>query len=286
MRTGIALWNHKDKGFLEKVEFFAANGFRAVSALGGQFVQIDEATGDGLAELLRRHDLAFTIHHKLPSDEKPPTPEEFPSHLDVFLRWQRRHRLLTGLTFDVGPDPDVWMPHLRETLSAFRDEEVFICCEDFPLTDAARAKLGGLEKEFPRLGILVDLGHMNLRLTARRGDACVAPAPACSAPADVERYLRAIPLPIRELHVHNNDGLRDQHQHLGSGTLPVAVAGATLRAMKFDGISTIEFVPSWNDIPSPEGCELALASARQWESALGAGGGSGVARFQGKEPPR
>ena len=260
MKMGIALWNHREKGFLEKVEFFAANGFRAVSALGGQFVRIDEATGDALAELLRRHDLAFTIHHKLPSDDKPPTPEEFPSHLDMILRWQRKHRLLTGLTFDVGADPDVWMPHLRSTLEAFRGEDTFIGCEDFPLNDAARVRLGGLEKEFPRLGILVDLGHMNLRLTKSLG--------RTPAPADIEGYLRAIPLPVRELHVHNNDGLRDQHQHLGVGTLPVAAAGATLGAMKFDGISTIEFVPSWNDIPSPEGYELALASARIWEDAL------------------
>jgi sugar phosphate isomerase/epimerase len=260
MRIGIAVWNHKGMGFLEHVEYFARAGFRAVSALGAQFVQIDEETGDRLAELLRRHGLAFTIHHKLPGDEKPPTPEEFPSHVDIFLRWQLRHGLLTGLTFDVGADPDVWLSHLRRTLEAFRDEEAFVCCEDFPLNDDAGARLGGLDREFPRLGILVDLGHMNLRIT--KAD------PAQDMPRAVERYLRAIPLPIRELHVHNNDGARDQHQHLGAGTLPVAAAGATLRELAFDGISTIEFVPGWNDIPSPEGYELARASARTWDDAL------------------
>ncbi len=269
MKIGVALWNHREKDLAEKIGFFSANGFRAVSALGGQFVQLDEATGDALAELLRRHDLAFTIHHKLPCGDKPPSPAEFPSHVETFLRWQRRHGLLTGLTFDVDAErADEWRPHLRSTLEAFRDEDTFICCEDFPLNDAARARLGGLDREFPCLGILVDIGHMNLRLTARTGDACVAPTRNGPTSDDVDRYLRAIPLPIRELHVHNNDGLRDQHQHLGAGTLPVAAAGRALAAMRFDGISTIEFVPSWNDIPSPKGYELALASAKTWEHAL------------------
>ena len=275
MRMGVALWNHRDKDLVEKVEFFAAAGFQAVSALGGQFVQLDEPTGDALAAALRRHDLALTVHHKLPYGSKPPTPEEFPAHLDAVLRWQRRHRLLTGFTFDVDASLfDQWLPHLRETLSAFRGEDTFIACEDFPLDAAARERMGGLDREFANLAILVDLGHMNLRLTKALGQTLGTSAPQSGealrgrSAADVERYLRAIPLPIRELHVHNNDGLRDQHQHLGAGTLPIAAAGRTLHAMGFDGISTIEFVPSWNDIPSAEGYPLALESAETWANAL------------------
>ena len=266
MRTGVALWNHREKELVEKVEFFADAGFRAVSALGGQFVAMDEPAGDALAECVRRRGLAFTIHHKLPYGEKPPSPGEFPSHVETFLRWHRRHGLLTGLTFDVDAACfDEWLPHFRQALEAFRGEEVFVACEDYPLDENQRTRLGGLEREFPNLAVLIDLGHMNLRLVKALGRTPTDP--------EVERYLRAIPLPIRELHVHNNDGLRDQHQHLGQGTLPVAAAGKTLGAMKFDGISTIEFVPGWNDIPSADGYGLAVASARTWERALAKGPG-------------
>jgi len=261
MRTGVALWNHREKDLLEKLEFFADAGFRAVSALGGQFVTMDDETGDRLAEGLRRRSLAFTIHHKLPYGEKPPTSAEFPSHVETFLRWQRRHGLLAGLTFDVDAEMfEQWLPHLRHTLEAFRGEDVFVACEDFPLTEEARRRMGGMDREFPRMAVLIDLGHMNLRLTKELG--------RVPAPGDVERYLRAVPLPIRELHVHNNDGLADQHQHLGAGTLPVKAAGAALHSMGFDGISTIEFVPSWNHIESPAGYDLALASAEAWRKAL------------------
>jgi hypothetical protein len=261
MRTGIALWNHAGESDAEKAALFADAGFRAASSLGARFVAMNDDAGDRLAEVVRARGLAFTVHHRLPYGDKPPLPAEFPGHIERILRWQRRHGLLTGLTFDVDAAMfDAWAPHLRATLEAFRGEETFVACEDFPLDAAALAKLGGMEKAFPHLAILIDLGHMNLRLTKALGRTPSA--------EEVEKYLRAIPFPIRELHVHNNDGLRDQHQHLGAGTLPFAAAGRTLAAMGFDAISTIEFVPSWNDVPADKGRELAVASARTWEQAL------------------
>jgi len=261
MRTGIAVWNFKEKGLLENIEQFARAGFRAVSHVGGQFVKLDDDTLTGLADLLHRHERAFTIHHKLPDPGDPEECDAFAPQTDIIRQFHDERHPLAGLTFDTWYDIGRLLPHLRYALETFADTDVFICCEDFPLNEEQRLLLDGLDETYPNLGILIDLGHLNLRVTKEDPEQDMAAA--------VRRHLRAVPLTIRELHVHNNDGLSDQHQRLGVGTLPVEAAAAQLREIGFDGISTTEFVPEWNDIHGREAYDLAIDAARQWELLLG-----------------
>jgi len=262
MRTGIAVWNFKEKGLLENVEHFARAGFRAASHVGGRFVKLDDDALAGLADTLHRHELTFTVHHKLPDPGNPEECDAFAPQMDKIRQFHDERHPLAGLTFDTWYDIDQLLPHLRYALEAFRDTDVFVCCEDFPLDETQRRLLDGLDETFPNLGVLIDLGHLNMRVTKENPDQDRADA--------VRRHLHAVPLTIRELHVHNNDGLRDQHQHLLAGTLPVAAAAAVLREIGFDGISTIEFVPEWNDIRGREAYDLAVTCGRTWEETLGA----------------
>ncbi|HUW56425.1 MAG TPA: TIM barrel protein [Planctomycetota bacterium] len=263
MRTGVALWGYGKVPLPENVAFFAGAHFHAGSILGTDVWKHDEDTVRRFVTLLELHDVALTVHHKLPDPEDPEAPESFRREIDLIRTWHDRHGVLTGLTFDAPGDKARLMPHLRRVLEAFRDTDVFICCEDFPLNEEQHRILDGLDDAFPNLGVLIDLGHLNMRVTVEDPEQDRAGA--------VRRHIRAVPLPIRELHVHNNDGVSDQHRHLLEGTLPVDAAGAALREVGFDGISTLEFMPEWSNVRGREAYDLALASRDLWENALGPG---------------
>ena len=55
-----------------------------------------------------------------------------------------------------------------------------------------------------------------------------------------EEYLSNVPVPITEVHVHDNDGTRDAHRPLGTGTNDIQAAARGLSRAGFDGTCTIE----------------------------------------------
>ncbi len=87
--------------------------------------------------------------------------------------------------------------------------------------------------DIPDLGLLIDIGHLNLyvRRMGKRAD----------------EYIEALPLAIHELHLHDNDGVRDYHLPLyprQGSILPImgdVVSG--LKKKGFDGIVTLEVIP-------------------------------------------
>jgi len=86
-------------------------------------------------------------------------------------------------------------------------------------------------------GMLLDVGHLKIILAA-----------AGAGPAGVEDYLAAIPLPIWEVHVHDNDGKLDQHRPPADGEW----LGRVLRCVRRRGDGptlTVEAKPekgAWN----------------------------------------
>jgi sugar phosphate isomerase/epimerase len=63
---------------------------------------------------------------------------------------------------------------------------------------------------------------------------------------DVGDYISRLPLPIIEVHVHDNRGDRDSHEPLGAGDTPFPAVAGALMAVGFDGVSTIEIAPSFH----------------------------------------
>lgn len=107
---------------------------------------------------------------------------------------------------------------------------------------------------FPDLGLLLDFGHLNMHLGAEA--------------TRVADYVAALPLPILDLHLHDNDGVADQHLALGESQLPLAEVGAALRARGYDGPATMEVWPHGEglDAAVPEDTEKlrrTLALARE-----------------------
>ena len=109
--------------------------------------------------------------------------------------------------------------------------------EDFPETAAAfrfyRENLAPLAAT-SRFGILVDVGHLNL---SRRQY-------GYHTDVTTEEYFAGLPLPLLEVHLSDNHGKRDEHLPLGAGDIDFHAVARGLAQLGFDGLSTIEIVPS------------------------------------------
>jgi sugar phosphate isomerase/epimerase len=81
----------------------------------------------------------------------------------------------------------------------------------------------------PGLGLLLDLGHLNIHLHS----------PAAGT-KDPEIFIRQLAVEIHEVHITDNLGQRDEHRHLGYGNLDLGAAMRGLRAVGFRGPLVVE----------------------------------------------
>jgi sugar phosphate isomerase/epimerase len=139
---------------------------------------------------------------------------------------------------------------------------VRLAIEDFPLDNAAkdffREELGEVYGD-SRTGILVDVGHLHLRRSQSRHFAALS----------VADYFARIPVPIVELHLHDNDGNKDQHGHFGFGTVPLGEVAQAVTGIGFDGMSTIEIAPGFHGSTPEASWDKAVASLKKWRELLG-----------------
>jgi sugar phosphate isomerase/epimerase len=237
MRHAVATWPFMEPGvsLARRIEQFADMGFDGLSFLPRQVLEPDEAEARDLIALLRERSLVATVH-----GDFHVTPAEVERVLE------RLGPALKCLTFDAAT---TWhalgrfydAPRMARLLAhverCSRGSELRFAVEDFPLNAAAldhyRDGLGDA-LDSPRFGVLIDVGHMNLRI----GEG------AYFAGLTVEQYLTGVPLPIVEVHLHDNAGGRDSHGPFGSGNIRFEEVAAGLRAARFEGVSTIEIAPS------------------------------------------
>ena len=259
MRYGIAVWNYQqeDEPLDGLVEEFAGFGFDAVSFLPSQLVSCEPETAAALLALLRERGMAATVHGNFEM-----------TRADVATILERFGDRLAAVTMDAAMTADScghfydaprMAALLREVEEATRERGLRFGVEDFPLDSRAlehyRGDLAPI-LDCPRYGALIDLGHLNLR---RRGTAYFARL----SPAD---YIRRVPLPIIEVHVHDNEGQRDSHGHIGFGNVPFEEIAQGLRDIGFDGISTIEIAPSFHGSTPAESRPRARESLEKWRA--------------------
>jgi sugar phosphate isomerase/epimerase len=120
----------------------------------------------------------------------------------------------------------------------------------------------GWTEKHPHLGVLIDLGHMNLRLREPKHD------PQPLRPGAIETYLRGIPWEISEVHVHSNDGTKDQHAPPYAPNADLVTAAGVLREIGFQGVSTIEFAPLWCGMAEEEIIPALRRSLQFWRDLL------------------
>jgi sugar phosphate isomerase/epimerase len=242
VKFGWAIWNMRGGSQSQ------ADRCRLARELGLDFVSFNTSPqhwgksnpgGEaGTPELLASLGLEWTVHAGLPAA----AAEEGFGFLEETLDFARRAGPPLAVSFDpvcLGEKPDrryAPEPTARALARAFDvlgRLETRIALENSP-RNCDPALFEPLAARFTGLGMLLDTGHLNMFLN---GDA-----------GAIAAYLDALPLPVLDLHVHDNDGEGDQHLALGDGTLPYADLFSALRARGYAGLVTAEVTPELNGL--------------------------------------
>lgn len=250
MKNGLAIWHYPHRTIAQNVRFFAKNGFEALSLNGNRFVSaLQRGEGEEIASAVKESGTVLTVHYCLPRSHNENDVAAFYNGIDLIEDWNQKHRLISVLSFDV-------LQPIRDNIGAYIDyvmmhtEDCRVALEDFGLTPQERAQIAHLKGD-PRFGYLVDIGHMYIRLCGKNqsGKALFTNRPDECPPTEkpdlaaFERAFASKEFPIFEIHLHNNDGVRDHHLFLEEGTLDVAVIARLLN--NFEGILTIESAPGF-----------------------------------------
>jgi sugar phosphate isomerase/epimerase len=258
MRYATAIWNYTepDVRLVDLVREFVGFGYDTISFSSSQFGDPDHEMREAAA-LVHAEDLRVTVHCAFDFGV-----EGAQTAMDLF-----GDRLL-AITFDPLSEVDScgssfataqMAPVLADILSRSQSSAVRVAIEDLPLDmralDHYRADLGPLLAS-DRYGMLLDVGHFNLRV--RRW--------SYFAGLSVGEYIARIPVPVVEAHLHDNSGEGDRHGHFGFGNIDFAAVAEGLKAVGFDGVSTIEIAPSFHDSTPAESKPHAKASLEQWKA--------------------
>ncbi len=237
MHHAVAIWNLREEGrsLIRSVGDYAGFGFDTISFLPRDILRLEKTEARGLKELMEKRGLSATIHGNfdLARDDAARLVEFFPGRLKCLTFDAARTETSLGLTFDTARMAGL----LTEVAARSHDTDIRFGVEDFPLDGRAlehyRRDLAPF-LDHPRFGALMDIGHMNMRL--RRG--------AYFAGLGAAEYLARVPVPIIEVHLHDNGGEGDTHSCFGDGNVNFAEVARGLREIGFDGVSTIEIAPS------------------------------------------
>ncbi len=262
MRYAIAIWNYcwNAEQLVGAVNDFANAGFDTISFHPDQFAGAGADQLPAVIETLRRRALNATVHGSVAMEPRvmATLAGAFGETLRVFSMDSALCQDSRGTLHDARRIAAA-LTHLQELTHG---TDVWIAVEDFPLDSTALEFFAGeLQGVYhhPRTGILVDVGHMHMRMRSAGSFAGMS----------VADYFSRLPVPLVEVHLHDNNGERDQHGHFGYGSVPFGEIAAALRAQRFDGISTIEVAPALHNRPPHESKPDALASLTQWRQFMG-----------------
>ena len=103
--------------------------------------------------------------------------------------------------------------------------------ENWPKPEAGTPKALGriLKRVHGEVGILLDTGHLNMAI---HSNWCRAKSP--------EEFVRRLPAPVLEVHLHDNHGADDEHLPPGAGTADLTALLEALKHSGFDGPVTLE----------------------------------------------
>lgn len=212
-------------------------------------------------QLGQHYDIAYGLHTASfvnTAELMPQVRDAAEAHLIEYIRLAKRLAaeycvIHCGFHFSLFPDA-VMMALLQTLRAAVEVAEVL----EMPLVienmnrvhpDCEIVYLGvtldELQRVFteipsPFLGLALDVGHAHL------------------LPEGVDPWLTAFPEQIAHLHLHDNDGVLDQHLPIGEGNIPYPAILEDLQAIGFTGTGTLE-------VRFPD---AALASLRQLTAYL------------------
>jgi sugar phosphate isomerase/epimerase len=236
---GMALWLLRGRRMADRVQWCIDHGF-AGGALLQDVITADSAERAEAAALMRQEGFALTYHGNVHQHLRDGAlNEDFVKILiDDVLWWHEN----AGGVHSCCSDP---------IHRGSREQRAFDVPVNHRLVELLGEGLGsrgihvGLENGFggpgcyqsiedfrtfaqecagiPNLAILLDTGHLHLHLQGRPG---------------IGQFIRQIPLPIAEVHVTDNHGLKDEHK--AHGTIDFVDMAAGLRDVSYNGPITVE----------------------------------------------
>lgn len=267
---GLAIWNFLEGSLANRIERCAKAGFNAVSLSGGDACALCKGATPEVENAIMKHSLAVAFHPSFMAGDEIISSDILLADFESFVKWNQRTCALhtvnydaaTGLVNGVKDYLAYEMHHvLKKMLSMSNGEGFSVGVEDWPRNNGQLDDVYDLQA-YSHYGMLLDLGHMNMRVS----DHDNPDLPFSEKAARL--YLDRINLPINELHVHNNDGKRDLHSSPSAGTADMKTLGAMLRRRGVQGISTIELVPAWNGMDDEEGWKAAEDALDFWNEVF------------------
>jgi len=246
MRIGVATWGIEGGDIVAKVERFAELGFGAVSFYPPQFAEVDDRIDD-LSGVLDRLDIEMTFHLGVGAADAKDEAPDLEGQFALIARCQERSGRVRCATFDPGYflesqtgkyfALDATVAALKLALGALSPHAIPVGIETW-LISMQLEQLQEIQEGVgdDRLGLLLDIGHLNIGL--HTGE---LKAGSC------EEYISQQPFRIIELHVHDNDGVKDEHWPLGKGNLDLGRMMSAIVQSGFDGVATVEVMPDVED---------------------------------------
>ena len=275
MKLGFSSCCYPHRNLLENLLFAKEQGFDFVECMN---IHIDEILQSAdltetLNNRLRELPMGLTIHHALPPPDNDGKVAVFKQSIQRIYAWLTANSgLAQVLSFDTWVDRQASLPLLLWVLEMFKDMDIPIATEDYPL-NARDAESWKEAMAYPHFCILSDLAHTNVRLcdTGDQKIWCLwnegenLPLPAGDNSAEAfENALRKKPRPSVEIHIHNNNGLQDQHLSISDGTADYSKIVPVLKKIGFDGLVNIETTPTIHGIFGEEADKILLADRDLW----------------------
>jgi len=251
VRIGCATWMMGVSTLPESIQRAVECGARAVSFL--MTPQKYQRPGDEqkILDLVGRHDLDVTCHNTLGRAEEEPDPlPRLQDEIDDIIEWHAASGRVRCVSFDPashearpGEEPIIDIEKTIELLKYTTDRlwrrGIPTAVENWlgnSNIDAFEATKQGVGNE--ALGALVDLGHLNIAVNT-----------GITRGLSADEFITRMPLTIREVHVHYNDGIHDLHAPLEPHSIVIEQAVRALARRGFNGIATIEHGRS-GDLPA------------------------------------
>lgn len=244
--VGMAFWLLSGGSGPERVAWLAAQGFQSLSLLINDPDAGDPARDD-TARAIRDSGLLASCHPNYQCAVKPDgslDADRIRRLNDQVLAWHAH----AGGMYAACSDPIV-VPtaHGDTVFSTERNRELMQMAADafrpagirfgWENTFGAPDRCQSAEDinrfaaacAMPGLGLLLDLGHLNIHLHS-----------AAAPTRDPELFIRKLAVVIHEVHVTDNLGQRDEHRHLGYGNLDLTAVMRGLRAIGYRGPLVVE----------------------------------------------
>lgn len=257
MRHAIALGEIgiTDESVPELVLESADGGFDVMSFSPQQLLKMGAGQKKALTRLLDARGLGVVLHggFDVEIEDLRALVDMLQGRLLDITFDAELHWTTAGYLFNV----EKMCPYLQQLDTLARSHGFCYGMEDFPEGSRAvdvYAEQLQLLFDSPRFGILIDVGHLHQSM---HGFGYINPS--------FEEHFAQLPCKLLEVHLHDNDGRNDLHLPLGASSIDFKAVAHGLDAIDFDGVCTVEVIPSQHGGTFADARRQSVESLKFWQ---------------------